>query len=319
MGGWVNVTPVEPTADCLQVVQTVFEEFERACSRFDERSDLSRLNRAPADWHEVPVRLRDALVAAFDAYRSTSGLFDPRVESVLRSVGYARSLADGAGPSPLRAISMGRTLGIPKSPRRALSEPWVLQVDGMRVNPGGLPIDLGGIVKGMAVDAAVDAASMHATSVLVEAGGDIRTHGRGPDAHGWRVSVENPFAATGEPVAVLDVTDAAVATSSTRIRSWVIDGQRFHHLIDPRTGQPSESDIVSVTVIDRRAAVAEVQSKTLFLQDRQLRNNAERSGIAVLWVTRDGVVNTSKAMQRHIVWAHDRASSLVLDQGSQSR
>ena len=96
---------------------------------------------------------------------------------------------------------------------------------------GPAPIDLGGIGKGLAVRWAMTALEGCGSSVMVEAGGDLATRGAGPEGTGWRAAVEDPLVPAGapqrHPVAVLDVSDRAVATSSIRLRTWRVGGRRF--------------------------------------------------------------------------------------------
>jgi thiamine biosynthesis lipoprotein len=132
--------------------------------------------------------------------------------------------------------------------------------------------------------------------------------GAGPDGDGWLVAVEDPLG-SGEPSAVLCVQDRAVATSSTRVRSWTVDGSVVHHLIDPRTSRPAAADLASVTVVGEDPALSEVWSKALFVTGRTgIRAASESRGLAVLWIDRAGRVGTSRTMRPHLEWLAPRAA-----------
>jgi thiamine biosynthesis lipoprotein len=106
-----------------------------------------------------------------------------------------------------------------------------------------------------------------------------------------------------DPVAVLQLMDRAVATSSIRIRSWRVDGEDVHHIIDPRTGRSAQSFLRSVTVVHDDPAYAEVWSKSLFIAGRsEIRKMADDKGLAALWVDVDGRVTTSRAMRPYVAW-----------------
>ena len=170
----------------------------------------------------------------------------------------------------------------------------------MRLGP--VPVDLGGIGKGLAVRWASQELSGAGMAVLVEAGGDLHGAGPGPDGGGWLVAVEDPRGGR-DPVAVLTLTDLACATSSVRLRHWTVDGRAVHHLVDPRTGQPAESGLLSVTVIGPDAARAEVWSKALFLAGRgRVRQLADEHEVAALLVDADGLVGVSRQMRPHVTW-----------------
>jgi thiamine biosynthesis lipoprotein len=271
----------------------VFHEVDRTCTRFDPGSDLMRANATGDDWVAVSPYCFDAIVEAYAAYRRTFGRFDPRVLGDLVRLGYDRSLKHAA-PSFRDAGAL--------VPRMALPE-WRPQFrrDSKEVRVGPAPLDLGGIGKGLAVRWAADRLRS-APGSLVEAGGDCMCRGVAADGGPWRVGIEDPSDPT-QTVAVLEVRDAALATSSVRVRTWQVAGHDVHHLIDPRTGQPGGAGLAAVTVIDADPAAAEVASKTLFLTGRRgIRTSAEHLGLAALWVDDNGVLGWSPALAPALVW-----------------
>ncbi|HET6818636.1 MAG TPA: FAD:protein FMN transferase [Mycobacteriales bacterium] len=277
-------------ADALQV----FHDVDRTCTRFDPTSDLMRANAQGEEWVAVSPYCFDAIVEAYAAYRRTFGRFDPRVLGDLVRLGYDRSLKHAA-PSYRDATALVPRMGMgdwrPEF-RRSSSE--------VRVGP--VPIDLGGIGKGLAVRWAADRLRSDIGS-LVEAGGDCLCRGVAANGAPWRVGVEDPDDPT-QPLAVLAVRDAAVATSSVRIRSWQIAGHDVHHLIDPRSGQPGGQGLAAVTVVDTDPATAEVASKTLFLTGRRgVRATAEHLGLAALWVDENGVIEWSQPLASVVEWS----------------
>ena len=279
--------------------EAVFRSVEKACTRFDPTSPLMRANAAAQNWHRVPAVCFDALREAAQAHVDTGGRFDPRVLSELAALGYDKSLPFGDGPVDLgrRARSHeGRTLRI----RSAWSPEFDRSRSAVRIGP--FPVDLGGIGKGLAVRWAAEALRGHADSFLVEAGGDLITMGPGPQGDGWRAAVEDPRGGD-QPLAVLDVTDRACATSSIRLRSWRVNGRLVHHLLDPLTGQPGGAGLLSVTVLGPDAAWAEVRSKTLFLAGREhIAAAAADEGVPALWVDVDGRTYTSPALRDALLW-----------------
>lgn len=283
----------------VESAEAVFREVERSCTRFDPNSPLMLANAAADAWSPVPSACFSALSEAAQAHQDTLGRFDPRILRALTAFGYDRSLPFAAGPLDLGTrsdSSANRTLRI--------RPPWRPDFDPARsaVRIGPFPVDLGGIGKGLAVRWAAAALRGRAESILVEAGGDLVTAGPGPEGDGWRAAVEDPRG--GErPVAVLNVTNRACATSSIRLRSWRVDGRLVHHLIDPLTGQPGGESLLSVTVLAADPAWAEVRSKTLFLAGRRgIAAKAAEQGLAALWVDVDGQVASSEALGDALLW-----------------
>jgi thiamine biosynthesis lipoprotein len=302
------VGPGPGAGSALDRAEQVVARVATSCTRFDPASPLMRANAAPRRWHEVPAELYDAVTEAHAAYLATGGLFDPRVLETLLAWGDDGSLAFRSGDvAATTAATKGRR-GAPHAPRAPGRRSWQPRFDATRraVRLGPVPVDLGGIGKGLAVRWAAQQLRGHGSAALVEAGGDLQALGSGPDGTGWRVAVEDPRGGT-EPVAVLQLHDLGCATSSIRLRRWTVDGREVHHLVDPRTGEPADSGLLSVTVVGADAALAEVWSKALFLAGRgRVRQLADEHGVAALLVDTDGVVGVSRAMRPHLLWQADR-------------
>lgn len=274
----------------------VFHDVDRTCTRFDPESDLMRANRCGEQWVTVDRRCYDALVEAHTAYRRTLGRFDPRVLDDLVRLGYEHSYR--------RAVPAPRDPAGALVPRAAL-QPWRpgFRAATHEVQIGSRAVDLGGIGKGLAVRwAAQVLADAGVRDAVVEAGGDCFCAGTPADASRWRVGVEDPRGGD-DPVAVVELADEAVATSSVRLRTWRIGDRAVHHLVDPATGLPGGEGLLSVTVVDDDPATAEVWSKVLFLTGaRGVATMADLYALAALWVDTDGGVRSSPAMSSRLAW-----------------
>ena len=300
------VGPRPGAAAALERAATAIRAVATHLTRFEPSSALSRANASPSAWHLVPDELAEAVREAERAHRTTGGLFDPRVLGTLLAWGYDRTFTEVLGSEPLD--------GLRRDPERAHGPatalvpagPWAPVVlpaaHGGLVHLGGTAIDLGGIGKGLAVRRAAAELADAGEAVLVDAGGDEWLGGPGPDGDGWMVGVEDPLGGDA-PVLVLAVTDLGCATSSVRRRRWLADGAPVHHLVDPRTGRPGGPGLASVTVLDADPAWAEVWSKTLFLAGAtEVEAQAHVRGLAAAWVTDQGEVRVSRAMEPHVVW-----------------
>jgi FAD:protein FMN transferase len=130
--------------------------------------------------------------------------------------------------------------------------------------PPGTGFDPGGIGKGLAADMICsELMADGAEGACVNLGGDLRVAGVAPDSGSWTVAVEHPWAP--EPVAMLGLAGGAIATSTTLRRRWHTAGEVRHHLIDPQTGQTSDSDVNLAAVVAAEAWVAEVIAKAVLL------------------------------------------------------
>jgi len=130
----------------------------------------------------------------------------------------------------------------------------------------GMSIDLGAIAKGYAGDAAAEIIRDHGiSSALLDLGGNIVTIGCKPDGTGWRIGLRNPIIGESGYIGVLTVQDKAIVTSGGYERNFVSGGRFYHHIFDGKTGYPSESGLLSVTIISDSSTEADKLSTVAFV------------------------------------------------------
>lgn len=244
-----------------------FHRLEAIFSRFRPESELSRLNQERS--LAVGPELLAVVQLALDARARTAGRFDPTVHDAVAAAGYDRSfelVASGSGRREPTAVR-------PRCGGRVSVEGAVVSLDD------GVRLDLGGIAKGWAADHVLAMLSS-AAPALVDAGGDVVVRGRP-----WPVGVEAPGG-----ILTLELLDGALATSGRDRRRWRVAGSDAHHLIDPSTGQPADTDILTVTALGGTAAEAEVRATTLFLAGNAEAavEEADAEGVPAVVVTDDG-------------------------------
>jgi FAD:protein FMN transferase len=253
---------------------------ERALSRFDPASDLSRLNGAGGDWVEVDGRLLEALSAALRARELTDGKFDPTILPALVAAGYDRSF-DELEERPARSADGWRAAADVEIDTRA----------GRARVEAGAAVDLGGIGKGFSASrtlTAMQSAWPGLPGGLVDLGGDIALAGETPDGGPWRVAIADPRT-PGATLATLAVESGGVATSG-RDRRRFGPGRTLHHLIDPATGAPALAGPLTVTLVAPDAAEAESHATALAVSSLpEARAHLSRfPHLAALYMPRDG-------------------------------
>ena len=284
MGTTVSVVTGAEAEGAGEEVERLFAEWERCLSRFLADSDLSRLNARAGQPATVSPLLFDVLSAALRAARATAGLYDPTLLRTLESLGYDRSfelLPQGTSPASTGGSHPARLAPAGGGWRRIELDPRRRTV----TVPAGVGVDLGGIAKGMAVDAAIG--RLRASGVraaMVSAGGDLRVHGLPEGLASWPVAVDGGHG----PVSVA-LTHGSLATSGIAKRRWRQGAVERHHLLDPRDGRPARSGLWSVTVAAATCGQAEVAAKTAFLLGHRAGTEfLERKGLAGLLVGRSG-------------------------------
>lgn len=249
----------------LRAVAAVFERWEAVFSRFRPESELSRINASPAPVLRVSRLFARVLRTALDMATETGGLVDPTLGRALEAAGYDRdfaSIVDDPRPAGRPAPSRLGEVGIEGSFLR---------------RPPGLGLDLNGVVKALAVDAAAELVTGEG---FVSAGGDLAVRGA--------VDVGLPY---GEAVRVVG---GGLATSGVASRRWRRGGAEQHHLIDPGTGRPSLSRWELVTVSGATCLDADVAAKAAYLLGDDGPEWLETRGLPGRFVGSDGrVVRTS--------------------------
>jgi thiamine biosynthesis lipoprotein len=254
MGTTVSLLLPTPQAGAgYQAVQTLFAEWESALSRFNPVSELSQLNAQAGGPVRVSPLLYCVVATALDAARATEGLFDPTLLRQVVILGYDRSFEVLPAVQPPSLCGAG-----PGGGWRAVA----LDPERCEVTlPRGCGLDLGGIAKGLAVDAALACLQeIGVERTLVNAGGDLAVHGLPPDGASWPVTVPTR---TGTQTVALQY--GALATSSVARRRWRQGRQERHHLLDPRTGTPAAGHLWSVSVGAATCAQADVAAKAAYL------------------------------------------------------
>jgi FAD:protein FMN transferase len=233
--------PLVPFGEVERRLRLLEERF----SRFRADSEISRLNQAAGAWCDISEEMYVLLKHALDAAVASAGLVNIAILPRLLEAGYvdSRSLRGPAAGTP----GEGATDSLPVPP---LTEVLELHRHRARLMPGHA-VDLGGLAKGKWADDVVSCLGPNAAASL---GGDVSCRGPGPSGDGW------PIALPGGEVLLL--SDGAVATSGTAKRRW---GKDAHHLIDPRTGRPSRSDVAQATVIAATGTCAEWASSALVI------------------------------------------------------
>lgn len=259
MGTVCAVTLVEPTRAAanayLDRLLDWVADFEARYSRFIDSSLICRINNAAGrEWVPIDEETQGILSLCHQMVFLTQGAFDPTALPLIRLWNWKASPAvvpdDAQIQRTRELVGWGRV---------------AIRPGAVFLTQPGMCLDLGGIGKEYAVDAAVAMASEYGVEhVLVDFGQDIRASGRSPGRPAWHVGLEDPKA-PGTCWGSVAVTDAAVASSGDYLRHFMHGGRRYGHIIDPRTGYPVNNGCRSVTVIASSSTLAGILSTSAFV------------------------------------------------------
>jgi len=241
--------------------EAVFQEMDRLealLSNWRPTSDVEQLN-ATAGKHPVRVGndLREVLRTAHQVSELTGGKFDVTWGAMSGLWKFDYQNQDNTIPDPAQVARQRKLIDYRKVVVDEDAGTAFIEREGMKVN-------LGGIGKGYAVDRARDILQRRGFhDFIVQFGGDMYVAGL-QDGHMWRLGIQDPRGPANRIFAQIDLTDSTFSTSGDYARSFVKNGQRYHHIIDPDTGEPA-AGCRSVTIVTTSATIADGLSKGVFV------------------------------------------------------
>lgn len=165
-------------------------------------------------------------------------------------------------------------------------------------------IDVGGIAKGYAADAVREVLLRNnIKSALINLGGNILTVGKKEDGTPWCVGIQDPTKDRGEFVGTINVINKSVVTSGNYERYFIQDGKRFHHIIDPRTGYPSNSEIISVTIISDNSIDGDGLSTGIYIMGlyKSIKLIEEIKGVDAVFITKNKEVYVTSGIKENFI------------------
>lgn len=238
-------------------VNRIFE-IEKVMSAFKERSDIGRINKnAGGGFTAVCQDTIILLKRALEFSQMSSGAFDITVRPLVElwGIGKKKNFVPDKREirETIKLVNYRDILIDSEQSCAALRHP-------------GQAVDLGGIAKGYATDEVRRILlENNVTNALINLGGNIEVIGTRPDGLPWQVGVQNPLASTGKYIGTIGLLDKTIVTSGSNERFFIKNGIRYHHIIDPRTGDPAQSSLLSVTVVCDRSVDADALTTALFV------------------------------------------------------
>jgi FAD:protein FMN transferase len=278
---------------------------ERLMTTWDPASEVSRINAAAG---KEPVAVGqetfEVIRESVHASEISGGAFDITFETLHGLWKFDQDL-DPHPPSPAQVHAQQKYLGYRH-----------VKLDGdartVMLDEPHVRIGLGGIAKGYAVDRASKVlADAGLVSFFVQAGGDLFTKGNKPDGAPWLAGIRDPRGPEGDYFAVAPVSDHAFSTAGDYERAYIVDGKRYHHIIDPHTGYPATASR-SVTIWAPTALLADEIDDAVFIlgPERGLALVESLDGVGAVIVDAHNKVWTSKRLEGKIQSVHPPTDKL---------
>lgn len=259
------------------------DEIDRLMSTYRPDSELSRFNRFDrTEWFPVSEPTARVIAEAVRVGDLTGGALDVTVGPLvdLWNFGPERRPGDRV-PSPQELDRARERIGYDRLDVR-LAPPAV------RKKKPDLSVDLSAIAKGFAVDAVADLLERRSIEhYMVEVGGEVRARGRNPRGRPWQIAVEVPLEGLRAIQRVVPVSGSALATSGDYRNYFEVEGVRYSHILDPRTGRPIRHELASASVLAPTCIEADALATGLMVLGPEAAFElAEREGLAVLLIIR---------------------------------
>lgn len=245
----------ENAAEACDAAEAEIKRLDSRLSTGDPESEISRLNAAGSASLSSDSRIM--LEKALDVYQKTDGAFDITIYPVMQLWGFFTH--DYSVPDEDQLANVMQTVGTDR----------LSYESGNITLPEGGGIDLGGIAKGYTSDRLMKIFSEYdLVSGLISLGGNVQLYSTKPDGSLWRVGIRDPHenASANDVLGVLEASDCAVITSGAYERYFEDeDGNIYHHIIDPSTGYPAESGLISSTIVSESGMLADALSTAVFV------------------------------------------------------
>ncbi len=299
----IELTAYGPAADrALDQGAALLYELDALLSVTNPDSAVSRINQSAGEPVAVPHEAAALVARAGALSADTAGALDITLYPLVQAYGF-----------------ISEEHHVPSREQRAellrLADWTAVTVSGDTVQLApGMAIDLGAVAKGYASQRLIELLSAQGVaSAIVSLGGNVQTLGSRPDGSPWRVAVRDPLDVDGM-VGVVSVTDTAVVTSGGYQRYFEQDGVRYHHILDPSTGLPANSGLLSATVVCADGTTADGLSTALFVlgKERALELWRTRGDFEAILVGEDRVVTVTAGLASSFTSA-DSAAGYTLE------
>lgn len=275
----------ETAAPILAECRSMLTELDRLWSRTKGESDTSRFNASGVGEVEADRRTLALLRVALDVSEKTNGAFDVTVAPLVT-----------LWQSCERAERLPTDAELQAALERIGSEQITVTSDRLLKNREGTEIDLGGIGKGAAISEVVSYIKGTGVSALVSFGSNVAAVGKKPNGADFRIAIRDPKD-RGSTVGTVTLSDGDIlSVSGDYERFYTVNGEKYHHILDTKTGYPSKSGLSSVAVICKDGALADALSTALLVMGEVQARTLYASEIydfEAVFVTDTGIVSTT--------------------------
>ena len=277
-------------AEAISASEKKISELEKLWSVTDENSEIYSINHSGGDPVAVSKDTADLLGLSLEISEITDGALDCTMYAALKEWGF--TTGEYKIPDDEKIAELLKNTGYEN-----------IDFDGANITiPADFQIDLGAVGKGFTGDVVSEIMRENGvTSALLDLGGNIQTVGSKPDGTPWKIGLRNPF---GDGLfGVLELSDKAAVTSGGYERYFVgEDGETYWHILDPVTGKPAKSGIISATAVGKNGGVCDALSTSLFVMGLEKseefwKQQGSQLDFEMVLVTEDGRIFITEGLE----------------------
>ena len=280
--------------------ESLIASLESLVSVTDANSELYAINQTGSG--TLTGKASSLMEQALEICRRTDGALDISVYPIVRAWGFTTGSYQVPDEAEIQAL-------LPLVDYRKIQYD---AADGDVTLPEGMKIDLGSVAKGYAGQLVAQMLREHGVqSALLNLGGNVQTVGAKPDGSPWQIGIKDP---QGEDaMMVLSVEDQAVVTSGGYERYFEQDGQTYWHIMDPSTGHPADSGLISVTIVGDEGVVCDGLSTALFVMGLEKAADlwAQSGDFEAVFVTASGEVYITEGLRDRFALTEQYADTPV--------
>lgn len=267
----------------LRLLSDRITEIDSLMDANNEESDVFKINNGEAETRiQVSPETAEVVSKAVSASYSTDNKFNITVMPVVKAWGFHNGTYGVPAEGEVKkALSCVKSDGITVN----TADNWVKKSDGVEIT-------LGGIAKGYLGDELLEITKAEAVTALISLGGNIVLCGEKTDGSLWSVGVKNPYDNESLACTFKSRGNKSVVTSGGYERYFEYEGKSYHHIIDPKTGYPAESDLLSVTVIGAEGALCDAYSTALYVmgKEKAVAFASENNDFDFIFITTDNEI-----------------------------
>lgn len=260
----------DKSSQALNLAKDKIKSLDETLSVGDKNSDIYKLNNNGKC--KFSKESADILKKSEEIYKNTNGVFNPAVYPLMKLWGFTDQNYKVPTEKEIKSLLKNIDLSDVEFDEKTLD---------ISFKKNSMGIDFGGIAKGYTSSQLMKIFKDNGIkSAMVSLGGNVQVLGTKPDGSLWKVGIQNPDGSDNH-LGIVSIKDKAIITSGGYERYFEKDNKKYHHILDPKTGYPAESDLQSVTVVSSDGTLADAYSTALFVMglDKSIdfwRNNSEK-------------------------------------------